>query len=387
MTILTIATPSPAATRTNSASASGAGAGAPDSGDGDLDFAGMLGADIDRAKGPTHPDEPAEPKKDAVIVSGEVLPCDPAALLDAIAAGGAIITAQEPSAAQIALQPMPVSISAVNPSVRSPAAGSAELSVALPASARDGAVTPENRTERRKTTPQSDDIRTATSPRAADVRTDAGPTVTPGKSGAHENASLPAFKSELSEHMQNSGAALSVIGAPGHALPPALQSQSAITAAALVHVEHLAQPFGSPAWNDGMASRVVWMVRNELQSAEIHLNPPDLGPIEVKLVLASDAGIQAASVQFIAAHAATRDAIESALPRLREMLLDSGIALGNTSVDSRTAGNTNGSGDPGRQSQASTQAHSRAGENPESAIQPRPGTLLRHGNGLVDTFA
>jgi flagellar hook-length control protein FliK len=236
--------------------------------------------------------------------------------------------------------------------------------------------------------PLTDSQKPASSPRTTDAphQADARPPVTIAQAAAHEPAAIPVPKTELPERQPEPASLLPTVGAtPSHAAAP---SPPAIAARVVAHVEQLAQPFGSHAWEDGFSSRVVWMARNDVQSAEIRLNPPDLGPIEVKLVMTHDQGSQAsASVQFSATHAATREAIESALPRLREMLQENGIALGNTTVDARTAGNTNGSADSGRWSHGGSAPDAHPGQTPEPAIQPSPGSLVRRGNGLVDTFA
>lgn len=147
-------------------------------------------------------------------------------------------------------------------------------------------------------------------------------------------------------------------------------------------VDSLPQPVGTPAWEDGFANRIVWMARSDVQTAEIRLNPPELGLIEVTLTLSGDHNSQA-SVQFSAAQATTRDAIESALPRLREMMQENGIALGQASVDAGQGGST----DPGGQSQSGA----RQGRMPGLAtaeITPPLSPLPRRGDtGLVDTFA
>lgn len=85
---------------------------------------------------------------------------------------------------------------------------------------------------------------------------------------------------------------------------------------------------GSAEWGGAIGEKVLWMANQNSQVAELHLNPPNLGPLEVRLTVANDQ----ATAQFVSHHAAVRDAIETALPRLREMLADNGIMLGNTSV-------------------------------------------------------
>jgi flagellar hook-length control protein FliK len=84
----------------------------------------------------------------------------------------------------------------------------------------------------------------------------------------------------------------------------------------------------SSAWNQVMSSRVVWMAREGIQEASLKLNPANLGPVEVKLNMHNDQ----ANVLFIAQNAATRDALEQALPRLRESFEENGIQLADADV-------------------------------------------------------
>lgn len=87
-------------------------------------------------------------------------------------------------------------------------------------------------------------------------------------------------------------------------------------------------PPGSAGWDDALGDRVVWMAGSRVHNAEIRLNPADLGPLRVQISV--DDGT--ANISFHAHHPVTRDAIEQALPRLRDMLGDQGLSLGNTSV-------------------------------------------------------
>ncbi len=78
------------------------------------------------------------------------------------------------------------------------------------------------------------------------------------------------------------------------------------------------------------------------QSAELQLNPPDLGPLKVVLNVVNDQ----AQAQFVSPHQAVRAAVEAALPHLRTALSESGIQLGQASVGADgfagQAGNGNG---------------------------------------------
>jgi flagellar hook-length control protein FliK len=84
----------------------------------------------------------------------------------------------------------------------------------------------------------------------------------------------------------------------------------------------------SPAWGQVMSSRVVWAAKEGLQQAQLRMNPANMGPVEVKLLVQNDQ----ASVTFLAQHSATRDALEQALPRLRESFAESGMELANAEV-------------------------------------------------------
>ncbi len=99
-------------------------------------------------------------------------------------------------------------------------------------------------------------------------------------------------------------------------------------------VTHVAAPLLSREWRTELGDRIAWMVGRQAQSAEIILNPPALGSIEVRLNL-NLAGNEAGA-QFYSANANVRDALESAFPRLRELLANAGIALGEAMVSSQS---------------------------------------------------
>jgi len=90
----------------------------------------------------------------------------------------------------------------------------------------------------------------------------------------------------------------------------------------------LERPLGHPAWPQELGEKVVWIAGQGQQSAELKLNPQHLGPLEVRINLNQDQ----ASVQFISSHAAVREAVESALPKLREMLSAQQLNLHEVSV-------------------------------------------------------
>jgi flagellar hook-length control protein FliK len=65
------------------------------------------------------------------------------------------------------------------------------------------------------------------------------------------------------------------------------------------------------------------LVRNGIEHAQLQLRPADLGPIEVRIRVDG----HEAQVDFSAAHAATRQALQDAVPALAGALRDSGLTL------------------------------------------------------------
>ncbi len=141
-------------------------------------------------------------------------------------------------------------------------------------------------------------------------------------------------------------------------------------------------PLHSPAWSHSLGDRMVWLARNEQQSAQISITPPQLGPIQITLNLNGDQ----ASAVFASPHAEVRQAIQDALPQLRDMLSAAGINLGQANVGSQMA-------QQGREFAEQFAAGNRSGG--ETAILPADdqaavhsaGLPLQRGRGMVDLFA
>lgn len=139
-------------------------------------------------------------------------------------------------------------------------------------------------------------------------------------------------------------------------------------------------PVGQHKWGGEFAQKVVWLSTQQHQVAEIRLNPAHLGPVEVMLSITQDQ----ATAQFVSPHSAVRDAIQEALPRLREMMAESGIQLGNVMVGADSFQQEN------KQQQASYAAKgsgnmNNAGQEVAGQIQTAA-VPVRH-QGLVNTYA
>lgn len=161
---------------------------------------------------------------------------------------------------------------------------------------------------------------------------------------------------------------------------PTQQSASGqMQAAAGPLADKIAPQVGSKGWDQAFAQKVVWMVAGAQQSASLTLNPPDLGPLQVVLNVSN----AQATANFIAAQPEVRQALEAAMPRLREMLEDAGIQLGQANV---SAGNPQQQGtfDQRPQGSASSGHAEVAGD---VSIHAKPGNAQVTRQGLVDTFA
>lgn len=138
-------------------------------------------------------------------------------------------------------------------------------------------------------------------------------------------------------------------------------------------------PFAHTAWADEFSQKITWIANQHTQSAELHLNPPQLGPLDVILKMHGDQ----ATATFTSPHAAVREAIEQAMPKLREMLADSGIMLGNAMVADQPAYK--------QQDSSAHQAKNRSktvdAQMEIPAIQESKVSTIRRQQGMVDTFA
>jgi len=138
-------------------------------------------------------------------------------------------------------------------------------------------------------------------------------------------------------------------------------------------------PVKDAAWGEQLGQRLQLIANNQLQTAEIRLTPAELGPLRVQIAI--DDG--AANVTFQAQHAVTRDAIEQALPRLREMLAENGLTLSQANVGDQ--GVQHGRRDSADEAAGSSyRAGDSAAEQPQDELHaPRERSAV----GLVDTFA
>ena len=139
-----------------------------------------------------------------------------------------------------------------------------------------------------------------------------------------------------------------------------------------------------PEWSDEMGQKIVWLTGRAIQSAEIHLNPADLGPIEVQIKVQNEQ----AAVTFHAQNSTVRDMLESNVNRLREMMESNGVDLTEVSVGSEGSGSHNSArdgdgGEVGKNGESGSGAQSDlAGETSDELVQTSSVS-----NRIVDFYA
>lgn len=152
---------------------------------------------------------------------------------------------------------------------------------------------------------------------------------------ADNNAQLTATATTNTASARGEGTLLSS-AVNGGVNPPStsagLATQTASSTPASVQAE-AALRLTSPQMANQLGQQLVMMVNKHQPEAEIRLDPPELGSMLVKVQVHHDQ----TNVSFQVQHAHARDAIESAIPRLREMLSQQGMNLGQADVSHRQA--------------------------------------------------
>jgi flagellar hook-length control protein FliK len=143
----------------------------------------------------------------------------------------------------------------------------------------------------------------------------------------------------------------------------------------------VATPFGQPDWSQELGQRVAWLANREIREAQIQLNPRHLGPVEIRIAYGHE---QQVNVSFVAHHPQAREALDAALPRLREMFDNQGLNLADASVSQESFTERRHSGDTASANGGGRGSGGRLaeGELPEEMPPPVIQKL-----GLLDAYA
>jgi flagellar hook-length control protein FliK len=135
-------------------------------------------------------------------------------------------------------------------------------------------------------------------------------------------------------------------------------------------------PVQSASFASELGDKVVWLSGRQGQIADISLNPPQMGSLEVRLTVSGGD----ATAQFFSPNPAVRDVIDAALPKLREMMAQAGLSLGNTEVHDQTSS----------QREASQQPSQAASSGNDIVVNHTAlagiGMIRSSGSGLVDLY-
>ena len=167
----------------------------------------------------------------------------------------------------------------------------------------------------------------------------------------------------------------SITGTPAFSAAAFVPAALASPVAAPVEVR-VATPLGAPDFAQALGTQVSVLAGNGVQRAELHLNPAEMGPVSVQIVVENGQ----AHVDFGADLAATRQAIENGLPELASALRDAGLTLTGGGVSQHARGR----GDPSAETGPNPGRGRRAGDDAEPIAPVR----ARHvALGGVDLYA
>lgn len=143
-------------------------------------------------------------------------------------------------------------------------------------------------------------------------------------------------------------------------------------------------PVGRQGWADEVGQRVLWTAKSDSSRADLILTPPQLGRIEVSIHMNGDQ----ANASFMAANPIAREALQDAMPKLRELMSQAGIQLGQADVSAGQSGQSGGmQGDRRQGNGGSGNGRGTGMLGGGSLIGGNASGWTKQGSGLVDTFA
>ncbi|TCT06954.1 flagellar hook-length control protein FliK [Paralcaligenes ureilyticus] len=169
----------------------------------------------------------------------------------------------------------------------------------------------------------------------------------------------------------------------------ALGASPAPPAASSLATLQVNTPLQHPQWADDFSQQFVTLTSHQSQSqsqsqsqtAELRLNPPDLGPLHISINLSDNT----AHAVFVSPHAAVRSAVENALPQLQQALAQSGIALGQANVSDQRQPAEKFQEAGAQKRRVSTGAIAGVGST-NTGIIARASARASTPNALIDTF-
>ncbi|KXU97771.1 flagellar hook-length control protein [Stenotrophomonas sp. DDT-1] len=218
---------------------------------------------------------------------------------------------------------------------------------AAPALASDGSALPAAAPATNPTLPADAPATATTTPAAADGK--------PAATSADDAAALPLPEMILPGKRAERGEGSDVAVVGDRASAPLLHAPAAAavqdlkaalaTGNAIFNGEPTPKPvLGDDGFDQAIGARLGWLADQKIGHAHIRLSPDDLGPVDVRLQLNGDK----VHASFSSPHVDVRQALESSLPRLRELLGEQGFQLAHADVGHQApGGDGNAPGQPG----------------------------------------
>jgi flagellar hook-length control protein FliK len=172
-------------------------------------------------------------------------------------------------------------------------------------------------------------------------------------------------------------------GVPGAASAQPTPGMPVAAAPAPLPEARLPAPPGHADFAPQLGAQISVFIREGLQQARLQLNPAEMGPISVQIRL--DGGN--AQVHLAAEHAATRQALEQALPTLASSLRESGLTLTGGGVFEQPRQSGSDSQDPGRPAARADTGSGRPGDGADSGPALPPAPMGAPRRGVVDLVA
>jgi flagellar hook-length control protein FliK len=139
-------------------------------------------------------------------------------------------------------------------------------------------------------------------------------------------------------------------------------------------------PMSQNGWSEAVVERVMWLSSQNLKSAEIQLDPAELGRLEVRISLNQEQ----TQVSFASPHAGVRDALEGQLQRLREMFNQQGMNLVDVNVSDQSLARGDRETDERNGRRGSAAGGEEHADLDELTVASTP---LDSGRGLIDFYA
>lgn len=193
------------------------------------------------------------------------------------------------------------------------------------------------------------------------------------------SAADAAVQAAAPTHADNNAASSAINGLLNTNAVP--QPATHTAAPTMVPTATLQAPVGSMPWQNELGQQLLRFSQRGEHQIELHLHPKELGP----LVISLHVNDQVAQAHFFAAHAQVRDAVQQAIPQLREALAGQGIALGEAMVgqqqQQRQESSSFGASSSSPSFGGTTEVESIASTRPVTSALPRVG------GGGVDLYA